>query len=64
MIYTAEIWSDTSFIVIVAKSHSELCAKVAAVGGDTNAVGVVDSDDLSYAFDKIASNDWDTVIRL
>lgn len=64
MIYTAEIRSETSFIVIVTKSYPELCAHIDAVDGHTKAVGVVDSDDLSYAFDKIASNDWDTVIRL
>lgn len=59
MIFTAELWSDTSFVVIVTKSYSELCAHIDAVDGHTKAVGVVDSDDLAESFDKIGSNDWE-----
>lgn len=65
MIHTAEFRTATSFVVIVDKSRDDLKAKVDAMRdilGDTieiSARGVVDSDDLGYAFDKIGFNDWD-----
>lgn len=65
MIHVAELRTATSFVVFVDKSREALNAKIAAVRdimGDTieiSARGVVDSDDLGYAFDHIGFNDWD-----
>ncbi len=65
MIHVAELRTATSFVVIVDKSREALNAKVTAVRDimdkplDYSARGVVDSDDLGYAFDKIGYNDWD-----
>lgn len=65
MIHVAELRTATSFVVFVDKSREALNAKITAVRGlmgDTiqiSARGVVDSDDLGHAFDKIGFNDWD-----
>lgn len=64
MIHVGELRTATSFVVIVDKSRDGLNAKLAVLRDimdvplDYSVRGVVDSNDLGYAFDSVGFNDW------
>lgn len=65
MLRTAELRTKTGYIVIVEESYAAIKTIIDAIDDsvagpvDTQATGIVDSDDIGYAFNSISFHDWD-----